>query len=66
MRPTVFPYFRRTGQWPSRDSGPIAEAPGENWIMVSLAFLQGKRGLSSGLTLAKFLAEQRQRHPVVC
>ena len=59
-------HFRRTGQWPNRDSGPIAEALGENWNMVSLAFLQGKRGLPSGLTLAKFLVEQRQRHPVVC
>ena len=54
-------HFQRIGRWPTRDSGPIADAPGENWNMVSLAFQRGKRGIPSELTLTKFLAKRWQQ-----
>ncbi|MBV9125082.1 MAG: hypothetical protein JO112_17135 [Planctomycetes bacterium] len=50
---------RRTGQWPTRSSGPIPEAPGETWSAVNAALAIGCRGLPAGLTLADLLAAQR-------
>lgn len=51
-------HFRRTGQWPTKDSGPIHEAPGETWAAVDAALNQGLRGLRpAGSSLAKLLAE---------
>ncbi|MGO8749938.1 MAG: hypothetical protein ACLQNE_28670 [Thermoguttaceae bacterium] len=58
-------HFQRTGQWPNRLSGPIADAPGETWNKVNLALRHGQRGLPGGPTLAKFLAERRQQQPAV-
>jgi hypothetical protein len=50
---------RRTGCWPNAKSGPIREAPEENWSAVVLALRVGCRGLPGGMTLANLLAEQR-------
>jgi hypothetical protein len=50
-------YFRRTGRWPSHDSGPIAGVPGETWSTVEKALRNGRRGLKGGSSLAKLLAE---------
>ena len=49
---------QRTGQWPTTNSGPILEAPGETWAAVDAALNQGHRGLRpAGSSLAKLLAE---------
>jgi hypothetical protein len=51
----------RTGEWPTRASGPVADAPGETWNGIDLALLRGKRGLPGGTTLAGLLARRRGR-----
>jgi hypothetical protein len=64
MRPALMPeqilawadaHRRRTGEWPRVLSGPIAEAPGENWRAVNMALCEGKRGLPGGDSLARLL-----------
>src|SRR5262249_6415681 len=52
-------YHARTGRWPKAKSGPIPEAPGETWMRVSTATVEGLRGLGRGPTLAQLLAERR-------
>jgi hypothetical protein len=52
-------YHKRTRSWPTRLSGPIAEAPGETWHAVDAAFVAGSRGLVGYGSLARFLARQR-------
>jgi hypothetical protein len=47
---------RRTGEWPSRGSGPIVEAPRETWSAVHAALMMGCRGLPAGLTLKDLVA----------
>jgi hypothetical protein len=47
------------GQWPVEASGPIADAPRENWKKVSMALLKGGRGLPGGSSLARLLDEHR-------
>jgi hypothetical protein len=54
-------HFRRTGEWPLYESGPIPEAPGETWRSVDYALVHGRRGLPGGSSLARFLAERRLR-----
>jgi hypothetical protein len=43
---------RRTGRWPTENSGPVADAPGEVWYNVNAALLQGLRGFPGGSSLA--------------
>lgn len=52
-------HHRRTGQWPTAKSGPIPEAPEETWQTVDVALKKGFRGLPSGSSLARFLAQHR-------
>ena len=52
-------HHARTGHWPTRKSGRILEAPGEQWRAVSQALRAGCRGLSGGLSLARLLAQRR-------
>ena len=56
-------YHHRKGQWPNKESGPVAEAPAENWNTINAALRIGRRGLRGGLTLAKLLAECRGYQP---
>jgi hypothetical protein len=49
----------RTGRWPTRESGAIAEAPGECWMAVDRAMYKGHRGFSGGSSLARLLAQER-------
>lgn len=57
-------HHRRTGKWPTRNSGPIKKAPGETWRIVDNALLKGHRGLAGGSSVARLLAERRgQRNP---
>jgi hypothetical protein len=50
---------RRTREWPTRRSGPVAEAPGETWSAIDAALGQGYRGLRAGLSLSRLLAGRR-------
>ncbi|HZU39320.1 MAG TPA: hypothetical protein VFA18_25565, partial [Gemmataceae bacterium] len=52
-------YRARTGQWPTLHSGPIPEAPGEDWAAVDHALRHGVRSLPSGSSLARLLAQKR-------
>lgn len=52
---------RRTGEWPTKDSGPIADAAEETWAAVDAALYQGSRGLRPGSSLARLLAQYRHR-----
>lgn len=54
-------HFRRTGDWPTRDAGPIPEAPGETWQAIDAALRQGCRGLQGGSSLARLLADHRKK-----
>jgi hypothetical protein len=46
------------GRWPTTTSGPIADAPGENWQGVQNSLRLGRRGLPGGSTLARLLARE--------
>jgi hypothetical protein len=50
---------RRTGRWPNRNSGPVAEAPTENWCAIDQALRDGRRGLPGGESIAQLLARRR-------
>jgi hypothetical protein len=54
-------HFARTGKWPSCNSGPIADAPGETWQSVHNALCLGLRGFAGGSTLAGLLAEKKRK-----
>ena len=65
-------HYRRTGRWPSPASGPVAEAPAENWKALASALWAGNRGLHGGDTIRRFLRrhgrhvpEMRGRPPAV-
>jgi len=51
-------YKAATGDWPSKNSGRVTGTD-ETWARVISALQQGQRGLSSGSSLAKLLAEYR-------
>ena len=52
--------MRRTGHWPTAESGPIAEAPGESWYMVDRALRYGRRVLPKGRSLCRLLERFRK------
>src|SRR5438105_3763914 len=52
-------HHRRTGRWPTRETGPIADAPGETWAGVKIALERGRRELPRGVTLSRLLEERR-------
>jgi len=52
---------RRTGTWPNRDAGPIAEVPKLKWSAVDSALKRGCRGLAGGSSVAKLFAALRNR-----
>jgi hypothetical protein len=54
-------HWRRTGTWPTTDSGPIPEAPGETWSAVDTALRQGSRGFRGGASLARLLAARGRK-----
>jgi hypothetical protein len=53
-------HYRRTGDWPTRESGAIAGTPGETWHGVDLALRGGYRGLPGGSSLGQLLREHRE------
>ncbi len=54
-------HHARTGAWPTSESGPIADAPGETWRAVDGGLRVGVRGLEAGSSLAQLLAKRRGR-----
>jgi hypothetical protein len=48
-------YFRRTGNWPDRNSGPVVQAPGETWAMIDRALRKRQRGLRGKSSLFRLL-----------
>jgi hypothetical protein len=52
-------HHRRSGNWPKVLSGPVENAPGEDWRNIHASLSHGKRGLPSGSSLAKLLAKHR-------
>src|SRR5262249_13636445 len=50
---------RRPGAWPTGESGPIPDAPGETYRAVDQALRVGVRGLPGGSSLAQLLARHR-------
>lgn len=52
-------HFHRHGKWPSCASGRVEDCPEESWGGIQQALVCGYRGLPGGLTLARFLDEQR-------
>jgi hypothetical protein len=56
-------HHTRTGQWPNRHSGAVDIEPGEKWLSIDQALIQGLRGLPAGLSLAKLLASRKSLGP---
>jgi hypothetical protein len=57
-------HFRRTGTWPSQQSGAVADAPDETWQGVDKALRHRRRGLRDGSSLAQLLAQHgKKRNP---
>jgi hypothetical protein len=48
---------QRTGKYPTKQSGPVAEAPWETWGTIDCALRTGYRGLPGGSSLARLLRE---------
>jgi hypothetical protein len=57
-------HYERTGRWPTRNSGPVQEAPGETWERIHGALNEGYRGLPGSDSLAQLLDRHgRKRAP---
>jgi hypothetical protein len=54
-------YFAKTGEWPTRASGPIADAPGETWCAADLGLKRGQRGLPGGSSLSQLVRKCREQ-----
>jgi hypothetical protein len=52
-------YFARTGKWPNINSGPVAEAPGEDWEWIDQSRRVGTGHLPGGSSLLQLLARKR-------
>lgn len=52
-------HHRHTDAWPTEDSGPVLDAPEENWRALDTALKAGHRGLPGGDSLGRLLARRR-------
>jgi hypothetical protein len=64
-------HHARTGRWPGVLSGPVLDAPWENWRALSDALRNGHRGLPKGDSLRRLLVRHgrcrtRTRLPLAC
>src|SRR5580704_2754315 len=48
-------HFQRTGEWPTKLSGAIQDAPGETWSAVNGALSVGRLGFRGRTTLLRLL-----------
>ena len=51
-------YRARTGEWPTRHSGPIPEALEETWAKVCDALRKGRRSLPGGSSIARLIRDR--------
>jgi hypothetical protein len=54
-------FYQRQGRWPHNKSGPVEEAPGENWNAIQTALHSGYRGLPAGWTLGRLFRDYGER-----
>jgi hypothetical protein len=52
-------HHQRTGQWPTKSSGPIGDDSGTTWMGAHIALNKGRRGLPGGSSLARILERHR-------
>ncbi len=52
-------HHRRSGRWPTADSGEVRDAPAESWAAIDSALRSGARGCRPGGSLARLLALHR-------
>jgi hypothetical protein len=52
-------HYRRTGKWPTRQSGIVVESPLETWQSINQVLVKGLRGLTAGISLAQLLEKHR-------
>lgn len=52
-------HHRRTGAWPSSDSGSVLADPQETWSSIAMIIRVGGRGLPGNDSLARLLARER-------
>lgn len=52
-------HHRKTGEWPTRESGQVVGTSGEKWAIIQGSLSKGRRGLPGGSSLARLLAEKR-------
>lgn len=51
-------HHKKTGRWPSVNSGPVKGVPGEHWNAINTALFMGYRGLPARSSLAKLLDQR--------
>jgi len=56
-------YYARTGKWPKKTAGAVAEETTEHWKAISEALSGGYRGFPGGFSLADLLARERGVRP---
>jgi hypothetical protein len=56
-------HFRRTGRWPTQDSGPVLGVEHLTWRAVHSALVAGLRHLPGKDSLAKLLVRNRRKPP---
>ncbi len=52
-------HHKRTGKWPTKSSGAVPGAPGEQWSAIDIALYEGLRGLRRGSSLPRLLSKHR-------
>ena len=52
-------HHHRTGRWPTSESGPITDAPGETWKAIDQALRLGMRTLKGDSSLSRLLEKKR-------
>lgn len=67
IRRWVRAHHRRTGAWPTRESGAVSNAPGETWNAIDIGLKRGRRGLPGGSSLSRVVGECRGgSEPTLC
>jgi hypothetical protein len=56
-------HHKRTGRWPTENSGPVHGARSENWQAIANSLFAGNRGLPGGLSLSRLLWKHRGKLP---